>query len=332
MTRSKPITFLASAALIPLAALAVAACGGGGSAATAATPKTTSGASATVGVANSSLGSILVDSTGHTLYLFKADSSTSSACTGACASAWPPLLANGTPTAGTGLTASKLGTITRSGGNRQVTDNGHPLYLFIKDTKPGQTTGQGVTAFGAAWFALTPAGNQISATPPSSGGSGSSGAGDLLVTSPGPGRGPPLLPAAGPAPDERHRHGDQHPPISVEEPHESAMSRVRRSPYPFLVVLLAALAAGCGTAASAGDRISSVPVASADEASSLRQRFVSIVKAVSPKVVQIRTPIALGSGVVGRSTVAATRVIESRNAYWPTTGALGTRWPRSSGQ
>jgi predicted lipoprotein with Yx(FWY)xxD motif len=175
MTRSKPITFLASAALIPLAALAVAACGGGGSAATAATPKTTSGASATVGVANSSLGSILVNSTGHTLYLFKADSSTSSACTGACATAWPPLLASGTPTAGTGLTASKLGTITRSGGTHQVTYNGHPLYLFIKDTKPGQTTGQGVTAFGAAWFALTPSGSQAS-TPASSSGS-SSGSG-----------------------------------------------------------------------------------------------------------------------------------------------------------
>ena len=175
MTRSKPITFLASAALIPLAALAVAACGGGGSAATAATPKTTSGASATVGVANSSLGSILVNSTGHTLYLFKADSSTISACTGACATAWPPLLANGTPTAGTGLTASKLGTITRSGGTHQVTYNGHPLYLFIKDTKPGQTTGQGVTAFGAAWFALTPSGSQASAPASSSGSSGGSG-------------------------------------------------------------------------------------------------------------------------------------------------------------
>ena len=76
------------------------------------------------------------------------------------------------------------------------------------------------------------------------------------------------------------------------------MSRLRRPPYAFLVALLAALAAGCGSAASAGDRISSVPVASADEASSLQQRFVSIVKAVSPEVVQIRTPVALGSGVV----------------------------------
>jgi predicted lipoprotein with Yx(FWY)xxD motif len=162
MTRSKPTTFLASAAVIPLVALAVAACGGGGSAATAATPKTSSGASATVGVAKSSLGSILVNASGRTLYLFKADSGTSSACTGACATAWPPLLAKGTPTAGTGLTAAQLGTITRSDGNRQVTYNGHPLYLFIKDTKPGQTTGQGVMAFGAAWFAVSPAGNQIS--------------------------------------------------------------------------------------------------------------------------------------------------------------------------
>jgi predicted lipoprotein with Yx(FWY)xxD motif len=172
MTRSRPITFLASAAVIPLVALSIAACGGGG-AATAATPKTSTGSSATVGVANSSLGSILVNTTGRTLYLFKADVGTKSACTGACATAWPPLLATGKPTAGTGLTASKLGTITRSGGKQQVTYNGHPLYRFIKDQKPGQTTGQGVTAFGAAWFALTPSGNQASAPASSSGGGGS---------------------------------------------------------------------------------------------------------------------------------------------------------------
>jgi predicted lipoprotein with Yx(FWY)xxD motif len=150
---------------------------GGGAPPPAATANASNGASATVGVANSSLGSILVNSTGRTLYLFKADVGSKSACTGACAAAWPPLLTTGKPTAGSGLTASKLGTITRSGGNQQVTYNGHPLYLFIQDKKPGQTTGQGSTAFGAAWLALSPAGNQISATPPSSGGSASSGAG-----------------------------------------------------------------------------------------------------------------------------------------------------------
>jgi predicted lipoprotein with Yx(FWY)xxD motif len=168
MARSRPITFLGSAAVVPLIALAVAACGGGGAAATAAPPpapsKTTTAPAktATVRIAKSSLGSILINAAGRTLYLFKADVGASSACAGACATAWPPLLAKGTPTAGPGLRASKLGTIARSGGNRQVTYNGHPLYLFINDKKPGQTTGQGVTAFGAAWFAVSPAGNQIS--------------------------------------------------------------------------------------------------------------------------------------------------------------------------
>jgi predicted lipoprotein with Yx(FWY)xxD motif len=174
MTRSRPINFLASAAVIPLVAVAVAACGGGG-AATAAPPKTSTGASATVGVANRGLGSILVDSTGRTVYLFKADVGAKSACAGGCATAWPPLLATGKPTAGTGLTASKIGTITRSAGNQQVTYNGHPLYLFVKDTKAGQTNGQGVTAFGAAWFALSPSGSQASAPASSSGGGGGSG-------------------------------------------------------------------------------------------------------------------------------------------------------------
>jgi predicted lipoprotein with Yx(FWY)xxD motif len=169
MTRNRAITFLAGAVVIPLVALSVAACGGG--AATAASPNTSSGSSATVGVANSSLGSILVDSGGHTLYLFKADVGTTSACTGSCATAWPPLLATGTPTAGTGLTASKLSTITRPGGKRQVTYNGHPLYLYVGDKKQGDVNGQGVTAFGAAWYVVSPTGQAITSqsTSPSSG-------------------------------------------------------------------------------------------------------------------------------------------------------------------
>jgi predicted lipoprotein with Yx(FWY)xxD motif len=175
VTRSRPLTFLASAAAIPLISLAVAACGGGGAATAASPPKTSSGSSATVGVTNTSLGSVLVNSNGRTLYLFKGDSGTKSACAGACATAWPPLLATGTPTAGTGLTASKLGTTSRSDGSSQVTYNGHPLYLFIKDQKPGDVHGQGVTAFGASWFALTPSGNQASAPASTSGGGASSG-------------------------------------------------------------------------------------------------------------------------------------------------------------
>jgi predicted lipoprotein with Yx(FWY)xxD motif len=177
MTRSTPIKFLAGAALIPLATLTVAACGSGGSgggaataAPTSAPPKTASGASATVGVANTGLGKILVNSQGRTLYLFKADTGTKSTCSGACAVAWPPLRANSKPTVGSGANPSLVRSTPRSDGKPQVTYNGHPLYLYAADQKAGDTNGQGINAFGAAWFALNSAGTQISSQP--AGGSG----------------------------------------------------------------------------------------------------------------------------------------------------------------
>ncbi|MGH3340584.1 MAG: COG4315 family predicted lipoprotein [Propionibacteriaceae bacterium] len=183
MTRSKPIRFLAGAAALPLVALAVAGCGGGSSSnnsASAATapPKTTSGQPATVGTASGgNLGTILVDSQGRTLYLFEKDSGTKSACFGACATNWPPLRDSGKSTAGSGLNASLLGTTPRSDGKPQVTYNGHPLYTFVMDTSPGQTNGQGVTAFGGSWFTLNSAGNQVTAAQSSTTTSGSSGGG-----------------------------------------------------------------------------------------------------------------------------------------------------------
>jgi predicted lipoprotein with Yx(FWY)xxD motif len=166
MRRSRLITSLTGATLIPLSTLAVAACGGAATAsrpASASTPtaKTSSVASATVGVANSGLGSILVDSQGRTLYLWQADTGPKSTCSGACAAAWPPLLTTGAPTAGGGAKASLLGTTKRSDGAEQVTYKQHPLYLFTGDTASGQTTGQGSTGFGAPWYVLSPSGNQI---------------------------------------------------------------------------------------------------------------------------------------------------------------------------
>jgi predicted lipoprotein with Yx(FWY)xxD motif len=164
MTRSRPITLLASGVLMALTALGVAACGSGGSATAAtAAPKLAARHVPTVRVAKTRLGKVLVDSRGHTLYLFKKDSGTKSACFGACATAWPPLRANGKPTAGSRVKASKLGTTKRSDGKPQVTYNGHPLYTFVMDTKPGQANGEGVNAFGALWFAVSPAGKQVSA-------------------------------------------------------------------------------------------------------------------------------------------------------------------------
>jgi predicted lipoprotein with Yx(FWY)xxD motif len=164
MTLSRLLTLVAGAAAVTLA---VAGCG---SAATkTAAPRTaTSDRAATVDVTTTGLGQILVDSTGRTLYLFNKDSGTTSACAGECATDWPPLRADGHPTVGNGANASRIGTTQRSDGNPQVTYNGHPVYLYEGDQQPGDTNGQGLTAFGAGWYALSPAGNQVSGHPASS--------------------------------------------------------------------------------------------------------------------------------------------------------------------
>jgi predicted lipoprotein with Yx(FWY)xxD motif len=169
MTRSRPLTFLAGAAVIPLVALAVAGCGGGsGASAAAVAPEATSGASATLGVATTDLGEVLVDSKGRTLYLFKSDRGTTSTCFGACATDWPPLRVNGKPTVAGDTNPSLIATTSRSDGKPQVTYGGHPLYLYAGDQKPGDTNGQGVVTFGAGWYAVTPAGTQVSAQTASS--------------------------------------------------------------------------------------------------------------------------------------------------------------------
>jgi predicted lipoprotein with Yx(FWY)xxD motif len=116
---------------------------------------------AKVSVAKSPLGRILVDSKGITLYDFVKDKGTTSACYGACAALWPPLTTKGKPVAGRGVRASLLGTTKRKDGKLEVTYNGHPLYYFVTDKKPGQTTGQGVNQFGAPWWVLSPAGKEI---------------------------------------------------------------------------------------------------------------------------------------------------------------------------
>jgi predicted lipoprotein with Yx(FWY)xxD motif len=88
---------------------------------------------------------------GRTLYLFEKDTRSHSACSGACAGYWPPLLAHGKPIAGAGAKQVLLGTIKRANGSRQVTYAWHPLYRYILDTKRGQTSGEGSTLFGAGW-------------------------------------------------------------------------------------------------------------------------------------------------------------------------------------
>jgi len=152
-------------------ALAVAACGGSsgsGQAGGYGAPSPSAAASgangargASIALASSKLGRILVDGEGRTVYLFEADKGEASTCDGACASAWPPLTTAGQPIAGSGVSAAKLGTTERSDGTTEVTYNGHPLYTFAGDGGPGQTTGQGSDGFGAEWYVLSAAGNAI---------------------------------------------------------------------------------------------------------------------------------------------------------------------------
>jgi len=129
-------------------------------AAASALAATTAGG-AKLAIGKTTLGRILVDSRGITLYDFPPDKGTTSVCYSACAALWPPLLTHGKPVAGPGVHAALLGTTKRKDGKLEVTYNGHPLYYWVGDHKPGQTTGQGLKQFGGPWWVLTPAGKEI---------------------------------------------------------------------------------------------------------------------------------------------------------------------------
>jgi predicted lipoprotein with Yx(FWY)xxD motif len=116
---------------------------------------------ATVSLRKTTLGLILVNSKGHTLYLFAKDKKGKSACSGSCTRFWPPLLSQSKPTAGSGVRPSLLGTTTRRNGSRQVTYNKHPLYTFVLDKRAGQTKGEGLFEFGAKWYAVSGLGRAV---------------------------------------------------------------------------------------------------------------------------------------------------------------------------
>jgi predicted lipoprotein with Yx(FWY)xxD motif len=104
------------------------------------------------------IGSYLTDSEGRSVYLFKADQANQSNCYDACAQAWPPVLTQGEPQAGSEVDPQMLGTIERQDGSMQVTYNGMPLYYFVKDQQAGDIAGQDVMGFGAEWYLVTPQG------------------------------------------------------------------------------------------------------------------------------------------------------------------------------
>jgi predicted lipoprotein with Yx(FWY)xxD motif len=110
-----------------------------------------------------SLGMILVDSTGFTLYRFSKDTQRKNTCLGTreCSVTWPALASSGTPIAGTGVKASLLSTIKLPGGSRQVTYAGHPLYLYSVSSERGETAYVGAKQFGGTWYAVNSSGANV---------------------------------------------------------------------------------------------------------------------------------------------------------------------------
>jgi predicted lipoprotein with Yx(FWY)xxD motif len=157
------------------AALLTAACSSSGSSSSSAPASAApAGGSATNAAAaagsglvittkSGSAGAFLTDGSGRAVYLWTKDAMDSSACSGACAGAWPPVTTTGAVTASGGVNKADLSTITRSGGAKQVVYDGHPLYYFSGDSGPGQVSGQGSDGFGAKWWLVDPAGTSITA-------------------------------------------------------------------------------------------------------------------------------------------------------------------------
>jgi len=158
---------VAGVVLVTAAATGLAACSSSAStsaaapslaASTSTTPAVTG--TATVRVGTTPAGTVLVTSTGRTLYEFSADSAGRSTCTGSCAQYWPPVPAPTTPAAGSGVSAT-LGSLARADGTRQLTVNGYPVYTYAGDSASGQSSGQGLTASGGQWWVVGASGTRI---------------------------------------------------------------------------------------------------------------------------------------------------------------------------
>jgi predicted lipoprotein with Yx(FWY)xxD motif len=150
----------------------VTACGSTGNGGTAA-PGNSSGPSA-IKVASTSLGKVLVDGNGMTLYMLTSDKPGRSRCSSSCLSYWPPAAALPSGTRPTGVTAPVSST-KDTAGKPIATVGGWPLYTFVQDKAPGDVTGQGVKSYGGVWYALSPSGQPVTKAPTSSGAAGTGG-------------------------------------------------------------------------------------------------------------------------------------------------------------
>ena len=160
MSRSTMTASLLGAVAILMLA---AACGTGTTSTTASSSApgnaTAAAAGGVLGVATTPLGPVLVDGKGLTVYMLTADSPGHSTCSAACLQYWPPVTGPA-PTSVKGITAA-LSVTTTTSGTSMVTAAGWPLYTFVKDSAPGDVTGEGVKSFGGTWYAVSPSGKAV---------------------------------------------------------------------------------------------------------------------------------------------------------------------------
>ena len=148
---------LAILAVGATAALTLSACGGSSSTTTTPAATGSPGSPSGLHVASTSLGDVLVDSSGRTVYMLTADAPGHSTCSSACLAYWPPVA----PAKAASTVTAKVASATATSGAKIATAGGWPLYTFVQDQKPGDVTGEGISSFGGVWYAVSPSGQPI---------------------------------------------------------------------------------------------------------------------------------------------------------------------------
>jgi predicted lipoprotein with Yx(FWY)xxD motif len=165
MNRTYVLGGVLAAAVLAAGGLGIGAAMSSPAAATTPSNATAPTSAAGVGTASLTPGTALVDASGRTLYLFEADQGAMSACAGSCAQIWPPALTTGpAPVVSGSAQAQLLGSTVRVDGSHQVTYDGHPLYGFTGDKKPGDARGQGINRFGGLWYVVAPDGTALTSS------------------------------------------------------------------------------------------------------------------------------------------------------------------------
>jgi len=153
-------------AMLGASALLLTACGSsGGLYGASSSPSPSASPSATgparVALGSTSAGKVLVDGQGMTLYVFARDTRGRSACTGSCASYWPPVPSSEKPTVAVGAVTAQFGSVKRPDGSSQLTVNGFPVYTYAGDSQPGQASGQGQNLSGGLWWVVSADGSRV---------------------------------------------------------------------------------------------------------------------------------------------------------------------------